>query len=132
MSGLGNLDVALGDLDAESRRDHGEVLLERLVDPGLLAALLRVRNRQVFLGPREFRVQLAGDLRQQLARHGECALGGDHVSRADVPRRAGFLDVNDRDDAHFEAPLGLAQLLPNASSVASAERNVSAAASTSK
>ena len=111
MPRLGDLHVALGDLDAEPGGDHGEVLLERLVHPGLLATLLWVRHRQVGGRARQLGVELAGEFREQLAAHRQRTLGRDHVGGGEVAGRSRLLDVDHRDHADLEAALGLAQLL---------------------
>jgi len=109
--GLCDAHVALRDVDAEPRRDHGKVLLDRLVHPRLLPALLGIRDGQLVAGTLELRVQFAGEFREQFARYRERALRGDCSSGRCIARRASLLDVDHGDDAHLEAALGLRELL---------------------
>ena len=58
VAGLRDTHVALGDVHAEPSRDHAEILLDRLLHPALLAALLGVGDGQFVARALEFGVQL--------------------------------------------------------------------------
>jgi hypothetical protein len=102
--------ISRGDFDVQSRRDHVEVIFERLADPELLVGRLRLVERHRIGGLDERLVILAREFAQCFLRRGERTLRGNHGGRRAVVRGARFLHVGDRDQADFEALLGLLEL----------------------
>ncbi len=105
-----HLHVGTRHVGREAARDQRQILIERDLDPLVLAGGLRIVQGHAIAGLRQRIVPLSGNFAQLIHRRRQRALGSNHLGRRVVARRLGFLDVRDRDQPHVETLVGLIEL----------------------
>ena len=103
-------DVVARDFRRDPARAQLQVLVHGLLDPFLFVGRIRRGQRHVLARAVERVKGVARQFPQELQLRGEAALGLNEGGRRGIVGGLGFLDIGDRDQAHFKALLGLLEL----------------------